>query len=525
MVRAQRQMYSSLLTQGLISRSAWMLLDRAADAQLEYNYFYLDQFSFLLTNAFRAKRFRVAAALQKRFWKDVPGVLLLYLKRFGKVPIDELMKNVKQPSSCRWCPENVKTKYQDQQGKKASATKVMATKSPTTSGNNLSRKKSIQDDALLGNDESILNTIAESVNELDAESNNDEEKQQPLRSSQKLDEPTQSSEDDDNEGLLPGFADVSKNVGIPLTAEEWLYTFALASWGFILAQQDSTPLVDEMFTVTPGLIAFSEERKALKVELQEGCTLPALFLDAVAKHAPHIIARIKRLHALSEANNLLFGAVSTLNSRGLLERMELKRLLQFAERSLRRIRNCEIELQHPVTVGHQARLLRENPNFFPFSTMKELTPLLVTESNKPAAASSNPTTISEADADERKPPKLVSAPPSLPQRQKSILFRSTVRGTQPSSSLPVRVVREARHHLGSIQRTRSLSDFNPIWHELEDGTKDVTFLGASATAERKSSVDELFAPSSELVIDRIKPMDVTRLKEVLKLDDAELKKY
>jgi hypothetical protein len=529
MVRAQRQMYSSLLTQGLISRSAWMLLDRAADTQLEFNYFHLDQFRFLLTNAFQAKRFQIAAALQRGFWTSVPGVLLLFLKQFGKVPIDEMMKKLKQSRSCGFrCQNDMNNHNNSDRGKKGSgsaAAKVTSSRSTSGNivlGNDVSRKKSIQDDALLGDDRVDL----EAANN-PPEAQNDMEIQQPFGISVKTNEEAESIDNDESEGLLPGFADVSKSVGIPLSAEEWLYTFTLACWGFILAQQDSAPLVDEMFTVTPGLVAFSEERKALKVEIQEGCTLPALFLDAVARHAPKVIARIKRSHALSEANNLLFGAVSTLNSRGLLERMELKRLLRFAEKSLRRIRNCEIELQHPITVGHQARLLRENPNYFPFSsrfsTMGSTVPTAPHEVERKAAKITTATTGTQL---EKQKSSTISGPPSLPQRQTSILLHSTAAGTKPSLYAPVQVVRKSRQHFGVIQRTRSFSDFNPLRHELEDGTTDAAFINLFSRAEHEeASVDELFAPSTELVIDRMKPMDLTKLREALKLDDSELKKY
>lgn len=484
LVRAQRQMYEHLLTRGLLSRGAWYMLDRAADAQLERNFFHLDQYRFLVEESFTSKRFKVVSKLQRSFFShSSSGKLLLYLKKLGREPLENIFGVSPSRSSRRRSP-----------GNPAQPENVQVTD------------------------------------------------QFDLEASTKLQQEKESIEEnvgdgDDSEAWFPGVKEAStRSSGIAISPEEWCYNFALATWGFILAQQDSLKIVDEMFTVTPSLVAFSEERRALQVEILEGCTFPAQFMDAVARYAPKILTRIKRLHALSEAENKLFGCVAVLNAHGLIERMELKKLLKFAEKGLKRIRNCDFELQPPFIVGHQAKQLRENPNFFPFprtqivpiATTPRGSNLVVPQAEK-AGTPRNSNLKTAAGADNS---STVPLPARTPTPVSQISDTKKVTAAPQPENLGIAPPHE-QHRTSSllkiiqkrIERRRSFSDFDPIAHRLSDGS-EVLFRKEMEISDIVPVEEEkVTEPSPQLVTDRILHVDVSRMMEALKLEDSELKRF
>ena len=102
--------------------------------------------------------------------------------------------------------------------------------------------------------------------------------------------------------------------------------YTIAAWAFIVSQQRSKDLIHQMFMMDSTSLAFEEEQTALRVEVDRTCRLPALFIEAVAHFMPDVAIDNKKLHAIADVRNTLYGFVGSLNSEGLLERMEIKRL-------------------------------------------------------------------------------------------------------------------------------------------------------------------------------------------------------
>lgn len=471
------------------------MLDRAADAQLEENHFYLDQFKFVVDQVFKSKRYVLTAKAQCEFYDCIPGRVLLYLKNHGKGDIDEIMAD-ETPYRASTLGSFIFGRSGETNSERGEPTPVLRGTTDTPSSN-------VVDDVERSGKKSNFTTNS-------TLGQSSRRRRKLNRQKEKLEETVA---DDDSEAWFPGLREAgSRATGVSLSPEEWLYNFSLASWGFILAQQDSIKLVDEMLTVSTSVEAFPNERRALKTEIRENCALPAKLIDAVSKYAPKVLARIKRLHALSEARNKLFGTVAQLNSHGILERNELKRLLKFAEKGLKRIQNCDFELQAPTIVGEKGSLIRENPNFFPFFRQNRIAQATVT-------ASSNPPSEHDSQAGSTLQhsiqPQEQERDHQLPIHRQSGFSRTRV----VPRGLPRR----------KIERRRSFSDFNLVEHCLEDGTdavwKDDQSRASSLHRPTSATPMDEDVPLPDLIMDSILPMDVSRLMDVLKLDDANLKRY
>lgn len=229
-VSAQRRIYGSLLSRNLLTREGWYILDRAADQQLENNQFSLDQFRYVVDGV--AKRVKI-------------------------------LTKISEMKGCVLCCSNSST-----------------TRNSTVCCSNHSKSNRVSYGLLhylfthATEDVGSFLERQYGVTGMDAQ-----------EEVQSLDETTLLGVEDDIEGAenqcLPGLFDHQRSFGMNFTAEDWVYQFLAASWGFIYAQQDSKEVIAQMFTIKDWSL-FQNERNALETEIGEGCTLPAMFINAVA---------------------------------------------------------------------------------------------------------------------------------------------------------------------------------------------------------------------------------------------------
>lgn len=178
-------------------------------------------------------------------------------------------------------------------------------------------------------------------------------------------------EDDDygdDDGTVAGATvgtPMERALGISLSPSQLLETYCLAAWGFIYSQAQALELVREMFTLEDE-VAFRSEQDAVVAEMDAACELPALLLDVVAERVPKVLENIKRKHVVAKCTKEMNEFFKSLHGRGLVERFEVKSVIEDSRITLERLRRSEFRLRKPLTVGPRGSRLAENPNFYPF---------------------------------------------------------------------------------------------------------------------------------------------------------------
>ncbi|KAH9248559.1 hypothetical protein BASA81_013743 [Batrachochytrium salamandrivorans] len=437
LVLAQRHIFERLLGRGLLKREAWHILDRSADHQLEQNEFQMDQFRFMLQRV--RGRVHAASKLSRNFYQSTPGRLLRFLLDLG---LKDAMEYMLDGDGNDWPA--------------ATAAAGVATAATTTPKDATTEE---QGDGQFG----FRHGTSEA----------------PFTTNRRYGLSEDEDEDLTEDGWIPeGIRETTKtrSFGITLTAEDWCMNFLAASWGFLFAQQHSRHVVDDMFTVSIELKAFEEERQALHEEISHGSALPAQFINAVGTYAPQLMERLKQRHALSEAKNQLFSAVYELTSNGAIERADLKKLLKYAEKTIKRIQKQTFDLVPPITVGEFGERLGENPNFYPFCQH-----------------------LREQE-----------------RREKEIRDRLAT-NLKPDGDLVAKLKRKLRRrssHVEAVEpliklRSHSFSEYDLERHELLT----------------KLYFDEDEEETMRGQWDKQPVLDISKLMETLRLDDAELKRY
>lgn len=198
-------------------------------------------------------------------------------------------------------------------------------------------------------------------------------------------------------------------------------------------------------------------------------------------YKPRLLSKFKRKHLQSECSNRLFGVVNELVQHGLIERKEMKLLVEHAEKTLDRIQGADFALVRPVQIGHQGKRMKDNPNLFPFVELQQETGGREFD----LARIPNEESLSQSEEEQH--------------REFELLLRQMLQHTK-----------QAGEFLGR-RRRHSFSHFHPQRHQLE--------------CPLLFDVSQMERLVKEAEAEKISPTQVLELRQALQLDDGELRRF